>query len=73
MGDGLSAIGYRPLAEIPHPLDPSERPKGAKTGGKKAPSPGPTGRVPAQRVAVGGEGQRWSAGLPPIASRGAKQ
>ena len=42
---------------------------GTPASGSKAPSSGSTGRVPAKRVAVGGEGAPWGESLPTIADR----
>jgi hypothetical protein len=46
------------------PLLPSERGEGSKP-----PLLSPTGRVPAERVAVGGEGNPWLEALPALADR----
>jgi hypothetical protein len=51
-------------------LLPSERREGSTPVSElKAHSPGSTGRVPAEQVAVGGEGEPWAELLPGIADR----
>ncbi len=56
-----------PLIPGPSPLGAARRERAWQS--QQAPTSGSTDRVPAQRVAVGGEGQRWHQALPAIADR----